>query len=132
MSKKKKGRSDASGDGEPLTDNPFAKLGDKLPKDLPEKDAPPPEKAPGAQSPAPKKPPYGIERTRKGGYDLAFERRAKGKGVTVLRRVHGDTEALLKRLKKKCGAGGSVQEGGIELQGDHREAIERFLRGEGL
>ncbi len=131
MSKKERKRIDVSGDAEPLTDNPFASLADKLPKDLPRKDAQQQQNAPGAETP-PARRPYRIERTRKGGYDLAFERRAKGKGVTVLRRVQGDSEALLKQLKKKCGAGGAVQEGCIELQGDHRAAIDDFLRTEGL
>ncbi len=129
---KKNPRIDVSTAAEPLTDNPFAALADKLPKDLPQKNAPPPEEKPKAEILPPEEFPYRVERTRKGGYDLAFERRAKGKGVTVLRRVHGDGEALMKKLKKKCGAGGTVHEDSIELQGDHRSAIERFLRNEEL
>lgn len=129
---KKSLRIDVSGDAKPLTDNPFAALAGKLPKDLPQECAPPPKEEPRAEILSPERLPYRVERTKKGGYDLAFERRAKGKGVTVLRRVQGDGEALMKKLKKKCGAGGTVHEDSIELQGDHRAAIERLLRGEGL
>ena len=131
MSKKKQ-RIDVSVEAEPLTDNPFAALANQLPKDLPAKSVPPAETKHKAEILAPAKLPYSIERTKKGGYDIRFEHRAKGKGVTVLRRVQGDGDALLKKLKKKCGAGGVVHEDSIELQGDHQKAIEHFLRGEGL
>ena len=129
---KKKPRIDVSADAEPLTNNPFAALADKLPKDLSQQGAQPPEEKPRAEILSPDKLPYRVERTKKGAFDIAFERRAKGKGVTVLRQVHGDGEALMKKLKKKCGAGGTVHEDSIELQGDHRTAIERLLRDEGL
>ena len=50
----------------------------------------------------------------------------------MLRRVTGDLETLLSELKKRCGAGGTVREDAIELQGDHRKAIEFYLREQGL
>ncbi len=34
-----------------------------------------------------------------------------------------DIEALATKLKKRCGSGGTVREGVIEIQGDHRDAI---------
>src|ERR1700742_2974775 len=46
-----------------------------------------------------------------------------GKGVTIvsgLPLAGGDLEALATRLKKRCGSGGTVREGVIEIQGDHR------------
>jgi len=50
----------------------------------------------------------------------------KGKGVTVitglpmtLDQIHD----LAKQLKQKCGSGGTVKEGVIEIQGDHRDAL---------
>ena len=50
----------------------------------------------------------------------------KGKGVTVITGVPGD-EAELKelerQLKAKCGAGGTVKDGVIEIQGDHRQLL---------
>jgi translation initiation factor 1 len=50
----------------------------------------------------------------------------KGKGVTVIRGVPlaGDAlEALATRLKKRCGSGGTVDGGVIEIQGDHRDTL---------
>ena len=129
---KKKQRIDVNPIPSSLTDNPFAALADQLPKDLPKQGTLQEDPTPRAEILTPQKLPYSVERTRKGGYDIAFERRAKGKGVTILRRVHGDSEALLSALKKKCGAGGTSHEDRIELQGDHRVAIEHTLRGLGL
>jgi len=50
----------------------------------------------------------------------------KGKGVTVITGVPlaGDAlDELATRLKKRCGSGGTVHEGVIEIQGDHRDAL---------
>jgi translation initiation factor 1 len=49
-----------------------------------------------------------------------------GKGVTTIAGLPlalGDIEALATKLKKRCGSGGTVREGVIEIQGDHRDAI---------
>jgi translation initiation factor 1 len=49
-----------------------------------------------------------------------------GKGVTTVTGVGlspADIEALATRLKKRCGSGGTVRGGVIEIQGDHRETI---------
>lgn len=55
-----------------------------------------------------------------------------GKTVTV---IHGlpergpALEARLSELKRLCGAGGTVKDGVVEIQGDHRERLaERLLR----
>jgi len=58
----------------------------------------------------------------------------KGKGVTVVTGVPlGDAElvALGKELKKKCGSGGTVKNGVIEIQGDHRDRLVVELRTRG-
>ena len=49
-----------------------------------------------------------------------------GKGVTTVTGLPlslADIEALATRLKKRCGSGGTVREGIIEIQGDHREVV---------
>jgi translation initiation factor 1 len=49
-----------------------------------------------------------------------------GKGVTTVTGLPlspADTLALATRLKKRCGSGGTVREGIIEIQGDHRDTI---------
>jgi translation initiation factor 1 len=50
----------------------------------------------------------------------------KGKGVTVVTGVplRGDAlEALGSQLKRLCGSGGTVRDGTIEIQGDHRDLL---------
>jgi len=57
-------------------------------------------------------------------------KRRRGKTVTVvggLRHDPATLEALLKRLKQHCGAGGTLKDGEIEIQGDHRERVAAAL-----
>jgi translation initiation factor 1 len=35
----------------------------------------------------------------------------------------GDIETLATQLKKRCGSGGTVRNGVIEIQGEHRDVI---------
>jgi translation initiation factor 1 len=54
----------------------------------------------------------------------------KGKTVTLITgfQTRPDTlTALLKQLKAQCGAGGTVKEDAIEIQGDHRDKILQTL-----
>jgi translation initiation factor 1 len=58
----------------------------------------------------------------------------RGKGVTTVSGVPVDDAGLKElagRLKKRCGVGGSVKNGVIEIQGDHRDLILQMLEAEG-
>ena len=55
----------------------------------------------------------------------------KGKTVTVVTGVPMDDNGLkdlLKDLKRQCGSGGTVKDGVIEIQGDHRDRIFEVLQ----
>jgi len=55
----------------------------------------------------------------------------KGKGVTVISGLplpESGLADLARDLKKKCGSGGTVRDGVIEIQGDHRDALVEELR----
>ncbi len=59
----------------------------------------------------------------------------KGKGVTTISGVplaEAELRALLKRLKQRCGTGGALKDGVLEIQGDHREPIRALLEDEGF
>ena len=58
----------------------------------------------------------------------------RGKGVTTVSGVPLDDAGLRDlagRLKKRCGVGGSVKDGVIELQGDHRDVVLEVLKADG-
>jgi translation initiation factor 1 len=58
----------------------------------------------------------------------------RGKAVTTIANVPVDDAGLQQlagRLKKRCGVGGSVKDGVIELQGDHRDVVVDLLRADG-
>jgi translation initiation factor 1 len=59
----------------------------------------------------------------------------KGKGVTLIKGLAMDTDSLAsmgKKLKAMCGAGGTVKEGVIEIQGDHIERVLEYLKKQGV
>ena len=59
------------------------------------------------------------------------EKRAKGKLVTVVSGLDAeanDLPGLAAQLKARCGAGGTVKDGLIELQGDQTTAAEATLQ----
>lgn len=62
---------------------------------------------------------------------VAVEKRQKGKQVTVVRGLSAygnDLPELLTRLKTSCGAGGTVKDESLEIQGNHVERIRQVLR----
>lgn len=59
----------------------------------------------------------------------------KGKGVCLITGLDMDDaeiERLAAELKKKCGCGGAVKEGVIEIQGDKRDLLKTLLEAKGL
>ncbi|MEZ5528889.1 MAG: stress response translation initiation inhibitor YciH [Porticoccaceae bacterium] len=58
----------------------------------------------------------------------------KGKGVTTISGLEmsdDELKQLAKSLKQLCGTGGSVKDGIVEIQGDHREKIREALSKQG-
>ncbi len=84
----------------------------------PEKPKPAAKKAPAAKV---QQTVY-VERDRKG---------RGGKTVTVISGLPHDPatkEKLLKQFKTLCGAGGTLKEGNLEIQGDHRDKLIEKLK----
>ncbi len=52
--------------------------------------------------------------------------------VTGLEESEDPLAALAKKLKARCGAGGTVKNGVIEIQGDHVETVLSLLSSEGF
>jgi translation initiation factor 1 len=63
-----------------------------------------------------------------------LHRDAKGRGGKVVSLVknltlaEADLAALSRQIKQACGSGGTVKDGVIEIQGDHRDKIAEVLR----
>lgn len=58
----------------------------------------------------------------------------KGKGVTTITGAPvpaADLATLAKELKQVCGSGGTVKQGVIEIQGEHRDRLVELLRAKG-
>jgi translation initiation factor 1 len=59
-----------------------------------------------------------------------------GKTVTVLTNFasigRAEQKQLAKEMQKACGAGGTVKDGRIEIQGDHRDVVARILTDAGF
>jgi translation initiation factor 1 len=59
----------------------------------------------------------------------------KGKTVTLIKGLPGGDDVqreILSDLKRLCGSGGSIKEGVLEIQGDHRDLILAELKKRGL
>ena len=58
----------------------------------------------------------------------------KGKGVTLISGVPlkgEELKKLAKALKQKCGSGGTLKNGVIEIQGEHRDTVFAELKNKG-
>ncbi len=61
---------------------------------------------------------------------LSIEKRKKGKLVTVIRGLaasENDLPALLLKLKTACGAGGTLKDDLLEVQGSHLDRVRESL-----
>ena len=61
---------------------------------------------------------------------ITTTRRRYGKVVTIIEGFnYGDIDLddLARKLKTKCASGGTVKDGRIELQGDHKKKVEKAL-----
>lgn len=73
-----------------------------------------------------------VRKNNRGRVDILRQTAHRGgKTVTVITGLVGigqaEKEALAKQMQKVCGAGGTVKDGRIEIQGDQRDAVARIL-----
>lgn len=83
---------------------------------------PEPAPKPAAKATVTKQQTVYVERDRKG---------RGGKTVTVISNLPAPAatlEKLLKQFKALCGAGGTLKEGNLEIQGDHRDKLIEKLK----
>jgi translation initiation factor 1 len=127
MSERKKIATDG---GQALTQNPFASLNLE---GLPEGPATPPT----AFAPAPAESKRGKPNKNRGRVDiLRTTAHRGGKTVTVVKGFVGiglpEKEQLAKQMQKRCGVGGTVKDGQIEIQGDKRQEVAGILEEAGF
>lgn len=61
---------------------------------------------------------------------IYVQKRRYGKVVTIIEGIDRsdiDIENLAKKLKTKCASGGTIKDGNIELQGDHKKKVQEAL-----
>ena len=62
--------------------------------------------------------------------EITVDKRRYGKMMTIVDGINPnelDIDNLITKLKKKCASGGTIKEGRIELQGDHRIKVRETL-----
>jgi translation initiation factor 1 len=62
---------------------------------------------------------------------ITTAKRRYGKIVTIVEGINAsdiNIDDLARQLKTKCAAGGTVKDGKIELQGDHKKKVEAVLQ----
>ncbi|MBL9206390.1 MAG: translation initiation factor [Opitutaceae bacterium] len=116
--------------GAPLAQNPFASLSGLTVSAVPVR-ATAPAPAP-ARTSAPD-----VEAPNRGRVDILRTTAGRGgKTVTVVQGFTGiglpEKELLAKKMQKRCGCGGTVKEGRIEIQGDQRDAVAEVLKAAGF
>ena len=65
---------------------------------------------------------------------LRETKRRKGKGVSIITGLPlaaDELKKLAKEIKQRCGSGGSVKQGNIEIQSDQRLVIQALLQEKG-
>jgi translation initiation factor 1 len=84
-----------------------------------------------------KAPDRGFRERRADGDRVEVRREVAGRGGKAVTTVSGvpvdgaGLKELASKLKKRCGVGGSVKHGVIEIQGDHRDVVIQILEAEG-
>ena len=61
--------------------------------------------------------------------------RRRGKDMVVVFETgmsKAQLQSLLKEIQKACGTGGTVKDDTLEIQGEHRDAIQQVLEARGL
>lgn len=61
---------------------------------------------------------------------ISVDKRRYGKMMTIVEGINPhelDIDSLITKLKKKCASGGTIKDGRIELQGDHRSKVKESL-----
>ncbi|BET69031.1 hypothetical protein ASA1KI_39490 [Opitutales bacterium ASA1] len=123
---------DVSGGGPALAQNPFGGLSAA---GLPSSAAKSPEHGGALNAVAPDN--RKAPNRNRGRVDVVRQTAGRGgKTVTVLSGFKGiasrELEDLARAVRKASGAGGTVKDGTIELQGDQREKAEQVLRDAGF
>lgn len=109
-----------------MTSPPNNPFGEFFREELGHEPAPPlePEAAPAKGDPADR-----LLTGQKAILSLDRKRR-RGKTVTLVAGIHlppHDLEDLARRLRQACGAGGTLDNGTIEIQGDQRNRVHEYL-----
>lgn len=61
---------------------------------------------------------------------VTVDKRRYGKVMTIIEGIDKhdfDLDSLITQLKSKCACGGTIKDGKIELQGDHRNKVKETL-----